>query len=152
MFVQGLVKLHSVGESRNKNIPECSSFFLPKAAIGFITNLASSLFGSHGSTWGISRCNDSEDESDSAVLVQEATESDDISESNSSEVDVATVVNLPVEGKGRNKTLDSTLLENSRKLVRFRQFDMVNDCSDHHFFSSGKELAQSQVCLWRPIL
>uniref|UniRef100_A0A1J3IYC4 E2 ubiquitin-conjugating enzyme n=1 Tax=Noccaea caerulescens TaxID=107243 RepID=A0A1J3IYC4_NOCCA len=144
----GLVKLFSVGESRNKNIPECSSFFLPKAAIGFITNLASSLFGSHGSTSVISshsRCNDSEDQSDSEVLVQEATESDDISESYSGEVDMATMVNLPIEGKESNNTLDSTLLENSRKLVRFSQFDMVNDCSDHHFFSSGKELAQSQV-------
>lgn len=148
MYVQGLVKLFSVGESLNKNIPECSSFFLPKAAIGFITNLASSLFGSHGSTSVISshsRCNDSEDQSDSEVLVKEATESDDISESYSGEVDMATMVNLPIEGKESNNTLDSTLLENSRKLVRFSQFDMVNDCSDHHFFSSGKELAQSQV-------
>lgn len=143
------MKLYSVGESHNKNIPECGSFFLPKAAIGFITNLASSLFGSQGSTSVISshsRCNDSEDQSDAEVLVQEETESDDVSESNSGEVDVATMVNLPIEeGKGINKTLDSTLLENSRKLVTFRQFDMVNDCSDHHFLSSGKGVAQSQV-------
>lgn len=142
------MKLYSVGEGRNKNIPECGSFFLPKAAIGFITNLASSLYGSQSSTSEISshsRCNDSEDQSDSEVLVQEATESYDISESNSGEVDMATMVNLPTEGKGINKTLDSTLLESSRKLVRFRQFDMVNDCSDHHFLSLDKGLVQSQV-------
>lgn len=148
MYVQGLVKLYSVGENHNKNIPECSSFFLPKAAIGFIRNLASSLFGSQGSTSVISShscCNDSEDRSDSEVLVQEATESYDISESNSGEVDMATTVNSPMEGKEINETLDSTLLENSRKPVRFRQFDMANDCSDHHFLSSGKGLAQSQV-------
>ncbi|XP_010413814.1 PREDICTED: probable ubiquitin-conjugating enzyme E2 24 [Camelina sativa] len=140
----GLVKLYSVGEGRNKNIPECSSFFLPKAAIGFITNLASSLFGSQSST-SHSRCNDSEDQSDSEVIVQEVTESCDISESNSGEVHMATMVNLPTEGKEITKTLDSTLLESSRELVRFRQFDMVNDCSDHHFLSSDKGLAQSQV-------
>lgn len=142
------MKLYSVGEDRNKNIPECSSFFLPKAAIGFITNLASSLFGSQGATSIISshsRCNDSEDQSDSEVLVEEATESYHISESNSGEVDMTTMVNIPIGGKGINKTLDSTFLENSRKLVGFRQFDMVNDCSDHHFLSSEKGLAQSQV-------
>ncbi|KAG7638386.1 Ubiquitin-conjugating enzyme/RWD-like [Arabidopsis thaliana x Arabidopsis arenosa] len=145
----GLVKLYSVGESRNENIPECSSFFLPKAAIGFITNLASSLFGYQGSTSVISshsRCNDSEDQSDSEVLVQETAESYDNSETNSGEVDMTTtMVNIPIEGKGINRTLDSTLLENSRNQVRFRQFDMVNDCSDHHFLSSDKGLAQSQV-------
>ncbi|XP_010469433.1 PREDICTED: probable ubiquitin-conjugating enzyme E2 24 [Camelina sativa] len=139
----GLVKLYSVGEGRNKNIAECSSFFLPKAAIGFITNLASSLFGSQSST-SHSRCNDSEDQSDSEVLVQEVTESYDISESNSGEVDMATMVNLPTEGKEITKTLDSTLLESSRELVRFRQFDMVNDCSDHRFLSLDNGLAQSQ--------
>jgi len=146
---QGLVKLYSVGESCNENIPECSSFFLPKAAIGFITNLASSLFGYQGSTSVISshsRCNDSEDQSDSEVLVQETAESYDNSETNSGEVDMTTtMVNIPIEGKGINRTLDSTLLENSRNQVRFRQFDMVNDCSDHHFLSSDKGLAQSQV-------
>ncbi|ESQ51973.1 hypothetical protein EUTSA_v10016214mg [Eutrema salsugineum] len=144
----GLVKLYSAGESGNKNNPECNSFFLPKAAIGFITNLASSLFGSQSSTSVInshSCCNDSEDKSDSEDLIQEASESYDISESNLGEVDMATMVNLPIEGNGVNKTLDSTLPENSRKLVRFRQFDMVTDCSDHHFLSSTKELAQSQV-------
>ncbi|CAH2059539.1 unnamed protein product [Thlaspi arvense] len=144
----GLVKLYSGGESCNKNIPECRSFFLPKAAIGFITNLASSLFGSQGSTSVISShecCNGSEDQSDSEDLFQEASESHDISESTLGEVGMATMVNLPIEGNGLNKIIDSTLLENNRKLASFRQFDMVTDCSDHHFLSSGKELAQSQV-------
>lgn len=136
----GLVNLYSAGESCNNNVLESSSFFLPKAAIGFITNLASSLFGSHGSAPAISshsRCNDTEEQSDSEVLVQEATESHDTSESNSDEV-----VNLPIAGI--NKTLDSSLVD-SRNLVSFRQFDMVTDCSDHHFFSSAKELAQPPV-------
>ncbi|KFK31008.1 hypothetical protein AALP_AA6G056600 [Arabis alpina] len=144
----GLVELYSVGENHNKNIPECSSFFLPKAAIGFIRNLASSLFGSQGSTSVISSqscCKDSEDQSDSEVLVEKATEAYDISESNPGEVDMATMVNLPIEGKGINNTLDSTFLENGQKLLTFRQFDMTNDCSDHHFLSSSKGLAQSQV-------
>ncbi|CAN8315995.1 unnamed protein product [Cochlearia groenlandica] len=142
-----MVKLYS-GESCNMNIPECSSFFLPKAAIGFITNLASSFFGSQGSTSVISshsRCNDSEDQSDSEVHVQEATESYDISESDSGEVDMATMLNLSIEGKGVHKTPYSTLVENNRELVSFRQFDMVTDGSDHHFLSPGKELAQYQV-------
>lgn len=142
------MKLCGVDEGCNKKIPECSSFFLPKAAIGFITNLASSLFGSQGSTSVVnshSRCNDSEDQSDSEVLVQEAAESYDNSESNSGEVDMTLAVSIPIEEKGINKTLDSTLLENSRKQVGFSQFDMVNDCSDHHFLSSDKGLAQSQV-------
>uniref|UniRef100_M4DZC7 E2 ubiquitin-conjugating enzyme n=1 Tax=Brassica campestris TaxID=3711 RepID=M4DZC7_BRACM len=137
----GLVNLYSVGESCNKNVVESSSFFLPKAAIGFITNLASSLFGSHGSTSAISShslCNDTEDQSDSEVLVQEATEPHDISESKSDEVDMDMMVNLPIVGKGINKTLDSTI-------VSFKQFDMVTDCSDHHFFSPGKEVAQPPV-------
>lgn len=134
------MNLYSAGESCNNNVLESSSFFLPKAAIGFITNLASSLFGSHGSAPAISshsRCNDTEEQSDSEVLVQEATESHDTSESNSDEV-----VNLPIAGI--NKTLDSSLVD-SRNLVSFRQFDMVTDCSDHHFFSSAKELAQPPV-------
>ncbi|KAL0740580.1 hypothetical protein Bca4012_082093 [Brassica carinata] len=142
----GLVNLYSAGESCNNNVLESSSFFLPKAAIGFITNLASSLFGSHGSTSAISshsRCNDTEEQSDSEVLVQETTESYDTSESNSDEVDMDKMVNLPTAAI--NKTLDSTLVENSRNLVRFKQFDMVTDCSDHHFFSSAKELAQPPV-------
>lgn len=90
-----------------------------------------------------SLCNDSEDQSDSEVLVQEATESDNIAKSNSGELDMAAKVNLPVEEI--NKTVNSKLMEMNRKVVRFRQFDMVNDCSDHHFLSSGKGLAQSQV-------
>ncbi|CAN7061730.1 unnamed protein product [Brassica rapa subsp. trilocularis] len=137
----GLVNLYSVGESCNNNVLESSSFFLPKAAIGFITNLASSLFGSHGSTSAISShslCNDTEDQSDSEVLVQKATEPHDISESKSDEVDMDMMVNLPIVGKGVNNTQDSTL-------VSFKQFDMITDCSDHHFFSPGKELAQSPV-------
>ncbi|CAH8331494.1 unnamed protein product [Eruca vesicaria subsp. sativa] len=144
----GLVSLYSVGESCNKNVPESSSFFLPKAAIGFITNLASSLFGSNGSTSALSshsRCNDTEDLTDSEVLVQEATETHDISESKSDEVDMDMMVNLPIVGKRVTKTLDSTLLDNSTNLVSFKQFDMVTDCSDHHFFSSAKELAQPPV-------
>lgn len=144
VYVQGLVNLYSVGESCNVNVLESSSFFLPKAAIGFITSLASSLFGSHGSTSAISShslCNDTEDQSDSEILVQEATEPHTISESKSDEVDMDTMVNLPIVGKGINKTLDSTI-------VSFKQFDMVTDCSDHHFFSPGKELAQSPVRLF----
>ncbi|KAJ0259827.1 ubiquitin-conjugating enzyme E2 24 [Hirschfeldia incana] len=142
----GLVSLYSAGERCNSNVLESSSFFLPKAAIGFITNLASSLFGSHGSTPAISshsRCNDTEEQSDSEVLVQEATESYDISESKSDEVDKDTMVNLPITGI--NKTIDSSLVDNSRNLVSFKQFDMVTDCSDHHFFSSAKESAQPPV-------
>ena len=138
------MNLYSVGESCNNNVLESSSFFLPKAAIGFITNLASSLFGSHGSTSAISShslCNDTEDQSDSEVLVQKATEPHDISESKSDEVDMDMMVNLPIVGKGVNNTQDSTL-------VSFKQFDMITDCSDHHFFSPGKELAQSPVRLF----
>ncbi|KAL0774903.1 hypothetical protein Bca101_040055 [Brassica carinata] len=137
----GLVNLYSVGESCNVNVLESSSFFLPKAAIGFITSLASSLFGSHGSTSAISShslCSDTEDQSDSEILVQEATEPHTISESKSDEVDMDTMVNLPIVGKGINKTLDSTI-------VSFKQFDMVSDCSDHHFFSPGKEVTQPPV-------
>ncbi|XP_010549319.1 PREDICTED: probable ubiquitin-conjugating enzyme E2 24 [Tarenaya hassleriana] len=125
-----------------------SSYFLPKAAVGFIKNIAASLFGSQYSTSFISSlscCHASEDGTESEVLVEETTELFNVSEPDPGELDTVSRIFPQMEGKEMSKTADSTVSDTGKNLDKFGQFDMVNDCSDHHFLSPRNGIAQSQV-------
>ncbi|KAB1201055.1 putative ubiquitin-conjugating enzyme E2 24 [Morella rubra] len=130
------------GENRQKHSWEFGSFCLPQAAIGFFMSVATNLFGSVGST-SLSRpvASDliSEEENESRILhekqVLETCELLQTSRKTRSEHEV-------------KETLDNEAVPfsiNRENSDRFSRFDMVDDCSDHHFLGAGKGLALSQV-------
>ncbi|MBA0754368.1 hypothetical protein Gogos_020889 [Gossypium gossypioides] len=108
-----------------------ASFFRPQAAIELFSSIASSFLGSLASVTLLSQekevsetCNDSAELDPSEMQIFETTnikqEVEEIEENNM----------MP--------RLDETS-------GRYRQFDMVSDCSDHHFLGESKVLAVSQV-------
>ncbi|XP_059437350.1 probable ubiquitin-conjugating enzyme E2 24 [Corylus avellana] len=130
------------GENCKKHSWESSSFFLPQAAFGFLMSIATNLFGSVGSTslpCPVVSSLISEDGDEAGILPEEdVLESCDL-------LQTFRKTSLDHEVK---ETLDnesipfSATTENSHQ---FMQFDMVGDCSDHHFLNAGKGLALSQA-------
>lgn len=132
------------GENYKRHLWEFSSFFLPKAAIGFFTSISASLFGSVGSTSlscpVVSVLNSGDGNESGSLHEKEVLETSDL-------LHTSRRTSLDHE---EEETLDkdndvlpfSTASKNSDL---FRQFDMVGDCSDHHFLGVGKGLALSQV-------
>lgn len=140
--VQDLLDSGGAGENRQKHSWEFGSFCLPQAAIGFFMSIATNLFGSVGST-SLSRpvASDliSEEENESRILhekqVLETCELLQTSRKTRSEHEV-------------KETLDNEAVPfsiNRENSDRFSRFDMVDDCSDHHFLGAGKGLALSQA-------
>lgn len=113
-----------------KTLYDSTTFNVPRAAIGFLSNVATSLFGSrpyttlpaqqeHVSLNGSISCVDNEE--DDEVYMETKFEKSEDSE------------NVPEELTSKN-------------LKEFRQFDMVNNCLDHHFLDSpGKGSISNQV-------
>ncbi|KAG7962309.1 hypothetical protein I3843_09G060500 [Carya illinoinensis] len=130
------------GENYKKHSWEFGSFPLPQAAIGFFISIATDLFGSFGSTSDSRPVVSgliSEGGSESKILhdkeVLETCELLQTFRKTSSDHEVE-------ESLDAEAVPFSTTSENSDQ---FRQFDMVGDCSDHHFLGADKRLALSQV-------
>lgn len=137
-----------VGEDRKRHPWESSAFFLPRAAIGFVTSIAGSLFGSLGFTslsGSMSSIHEfgnphEEQESESCTLCTERQPMilGDLQTS------IKTFSKLQDEETGKNENI--SVLSGSKNPEQFGQFDMVDDCLDHHFVDdAGSALAISQV-------
>lgn len=105
-----------------------SSFFIPESTIRFFTNIAVTIFGSSSTS------------APSSVAKEKGiTENCDCIEmepQNFKKVDL----------KPEQVNLAEELTEKNNSLENFRQFEMVDDCYDHHFIDNGnKGLALSQV-------
>lgn len=131
-----------------KNLGSSSSFFLPQAAVGFFTNIAASLLGSLGSTsvsGSLPLVHISEVEKESGISNEK-----DVLETSELFIESEPVAEMEIFGKKRESEVfqlgkdlpHSTSNENP---IKVRQFDMVADCSDHHFLGACKGLALSQV-------
>ncbi|EXC18111.1 putative ubiquitin-conjugating enzyme E2 24 [Morus notabilis] len=148
---KGLLNSDSVGDGCKKHLWESTSFFLPQAAIGFLTSIASSLLGTSGST---SRSGSTplvhipEVGSESGIPKEkEVLEGSDLCNEPQiiDELDtfVKKILNQEAKQLPENKDLQQSTYSNNPD--KFRQFDMAADCSDHNFISAGKGFALSQV-------
>lgn len=132
---------------------QSTSSLLPRAVIGFFLSIAASLFGSPDSallSGQLSSSHCSEDENESGTHLKGVSNScnpcteeqhivvDDLQASGE------TSVKEEIKEIGGDKDLPFS--SGSKNPEQFSQFDMVCDCSDHHFVdSAGKGLALSQV-------
>ncbi|KAL4585610.1 hypothetical protein LXL04_010233 [Taraxacum kok-saghyz] len=106
-----------------KTLYDSTTFDVPRAAIGFLSNVATRLFGSRNYT--------------SLVHVSDHVS---LNRFESEEVDDQVFVETSEDLK------DVSVISSTKNQKEFRQFDMVNDCSDHHFFDRpGKCSISSQV-------
>ncbi|KAF6141983.1 hypothetical protein GIB67_037951 [Kingdonia uniflora] len=118
------------GEDSNKELWETSAFFLPRAAIGFFTSVATSLFGSHSSTTpsgsGEKIYPGGPSESYEFDLHGLPSESENAMGSLLKKEACKTLHNI-------EEITELQLSSSNKKAGRFKQFDMVGDLSDHHF-------------------
>ncbi|XP_010272451.1 PREDICTED: probable ubiquitin-conjugating enzyme E2 24 isoform X2 [Nelumbo nucifera] len=158
----------AVGEECKKDIFETSVFSFPRAAIGFFSNVAASLFGSCGSI----SLSGSMNSSHFGGLIGKCkpdlnrTPLENMAKSGSlHEKEELKYCNVNIEGrpsvvddllKFRETNLKQKIEKDqgekgliqsgSENLVLFKQFDIVSNCKDHHFVNgSGKELILSQM-------
>ena len=136
-------------EIENKLISSSSSSF-PQAAIGLFTTITSTLFGSLGSSlFGAYRWL-SKDEEKAVIFSEEELELCDIHPVSTpvdiGEIETTKETNSVQHTKEVEEEKDCVLPCNNKHPEFFRRFDMVNDCSDHHFVDgAGKGRQSSQV-------
>lgn len=145
--VQDSLNLDDATKSCKQYTSESSSYFLPQVAIGFFSSIAVSLFGSHGST--------SLSIPTPSVCISEVAKESGISHVEThdtctephsmSESETFGNKNLDLEGEEIERNGNLPRLKDKENTDQFRQFDMVADCADHHFYGASKELALSQV-------
>ncbi|CAH1415831.1 unnamed protein product [Lactuca virosa] len=99
-----------------KMLYDSTTFSVPRAAIGFLSNVATRFFGSQNYT---------------TLYVS----SDHVSDFNKE--DDQTFVETKFEESEDSKVVP--VLSNSENMKEIRQFDMVNDCSNHHFVDSPEK-------------
>ncbi|KAJ9562999.1 hypothetical protein OSB04_008159 [Centaurea solstitialis] len=117
-----------------KTLYNSTTFNVSRAAIGFLSNVATHLFGSPLYT-------------SLPVATDRVPENGSLSGFDSEE-DVQMFVETSEEAKSKEteESKDVSVLSASKNLKEIQQFDMVNDCSNHHFFDSpGKGSISSQV-------
>ncbi|XP_077252277.1 putative ubiquitin-conjugating enzyme E2 24 isoform X2 [Tasmannia lanceolata] len=138
-----LEKDKGAGRDWRKDLWDTTVFLLPKAAIGFLTSLATSLFSSPGSTLLSGSTN--------------STSHDTLNKGNDLDVETPgskdpskfeflrkTSLKQEVEEIQENENLPFG--EGSEKRGQSKQFGTVNDYSDHHFVNGiGKGMMLSQV-------
>ncbi|KAI4296744.1 hypothetical protein L6164_036672 [Bauhinia variegata] len=140
------------GENCEKHSGECSSFSLPRATIELLSSIKASLFHIFGVTTqseAVSLVHTYEEENESGYIDEKeevsetcdpCTESDPTSELPSTEN------KTPDEEVVRiHKNEDFPVSLVSSNSDQFKQFDILYNCSDHHFFGEGEGLALSQV-------
>jgi ubiquitin-conjugating enzyme E2 O len=144
-----LLNFNDAGENRTEHTLESDSYSLPRAAIGFFSSIAATLFGSSSSSTPLSCA-----VSYSSHASQDINESENYFESQTLETcDLLGHSEFPELGtpeddhevKQNEENETFTYLTTDENLDRFRQFDLVQDCSDHHFLDASNKLAQIQV-------
>jgi ubiquitin-conjugating enzyme E2 O len=143
-----LLNFNHAGENHTEHTSESNSFSLPQAAIGFFSSIAATLFGSSSSTplsCAVSLCHASQDGNESENLLKSQTleTCDLLGEPDHGEFPELGTPEDDQEVKQNEEK--ETYLMTDENPDRFRQFDMVQDCSDNHFLDASNELAQTQV-------
>ncbi|KAL1147056.1 hypothetical protein V6Z11_A10G028800 [Gossypium hirsutum] len=125
-----------------------ASFFRPQAAIELFSSIVSGFLGSLAPVTLLSQESSSfishSAKEDDILLEKEVSETcNDSAELDPSEMQIFETTNIKqeveeIEENNMMPRLDETS-------GRYRQFDMVSDCSDHHFLGESKVLAVSQV-------
>ncbi|GMI77621.1 UBIQUITIN-CONJUGATING ENZYME 24, phosphate 2 [Hibiscus trionum] len=127
-----------------------TSFFFPQAPIGFFSTVASSILGSLGSRSLLSQ------ESSSYIshgakeydilLKKEVLETcNQNTELDPIEMQIFETPNIKQEVEEIKENNGSMMPRPNETSGLFRQFDMVSECTDHHFLGESKVLAMSQV-------
>lgn len=115
-----------------------NSFSLPQAAIGFFTNIASTLLGTLGSTSGPISADREECE---ILLEKEVLEACDIcAEPDPCELYTFGMANSKQEVGDNDERKDVMFSREGQTTDWFKQFDMVSDCSGHKFL--GESITQ----------
>ncbi|CAI9087446.1 OLC1v1021516C1 [Oldenlandia corymbosa var. corymbosa] len=129
--------------------PSSSSF--PQSAVGLFASISSTLFGSLGtSLFGSYRHLPEAGETTLTCSDENELELYDMHPTGSSPVvdnsEVVEEAGLGQNIKEADGKMDPAPLSSSNRPELFRQFDMVNDCSDHHFVDgagNGTQYSQS---------
>ncbi|XP_077229678.1 putative ubiquitin-conjugating enzyme E2 24 isoform X2 [Tasmannia lanceolata] len=146
-------KVKGAGEDCRKDMWDASGYFLPQATIGFLTSAVTSLFGSLGSTSMKTSSLDSLNKGHN--LDVKTSGSKDTSEFGFLYWDPPAIVDdLQIVTQTSSKQQVEQIQENAgiscaegSKQGQIKQFDTVNDYSDHHFVNGiGKGLTLSQFC------
>ncbi|GMI72820.1 UBIQUITIN-CONJUGATING ENZYME 24, phosphate 2 [Hibiscus trionum] len=124
--------------------------FCPQAAIGFFTSIASSILGSLGPSSLISQDSSgriSRNAKEYGILLEEEVleTCHQCAEQDTSELQILETTNIKQEADEFQENKGRMLLKPGETSGKCRQFDMVSDCSDHHFLGESKVLAVSQV-------
>lgn len=134
----------------NDNAKQSSPRSISQVALGVLTRMTSSLFGNMGtSLFSGYRCTSEVEDVQGKPHEEEALELCSLSLDGQHPV----VDNMEMPEKITSLQIkqandDITLPSDSKHSDSFRQFDMVNDCSDHHFVNeSGMDLQSPQVRL-----
>uniref|UniRef100_A0A5B6ZR98 E2 ubiquitin-conjugating enzyme n=1 Tax=Davidia involucrata TaxID=16924 RepID=A0A5B6ZR98_DAVIN len=148
---QEMIKHEHPLHQKGKDMLESSSYYLPRATVGFFTSIVASLFGSLGST-SLPGTSDRilEDASDSGTTNEEELESCNYCTEGPPNVvgDLQTLEekNLELQVKDIRESKVLPFSSGSKNSEEFRQFDMVSGCLDHHFADgAGKGLTLSQA-------
>lgn len=141
-------KLKDVMDLNNDNAKQSSPRSISQVALGVLTRMTSSLFGNMGtSLFSGYRCTSEVEDVQGKPHEEEALELCSLSLDGQHPV----VDNMEMPEKITSLQIkqandDITLPSDSKHSDSFRQFDMVNDCSDHHFVNeSGMDLQSPQV-------
>lgn len=130
----------------NDDANDSSSQSISQVALGVLTRMTSSLFGNLGtSLFSGYTCTSNVEDAQGKPHEEEALELCNLNPQFQVVENVESHEKMPsLEIKQASDYI--TLPSVSKNSESFRQFDMVNDCSDHHFFNeSGMNLQSPQV-------
>ncbi|KAK7400578.1 hypothetical protein VNO78_11788 [Psophocarpus tetragonolobus] len=137
-------------ENCEKNLGECSSFSLPRAAFELFSSLKASIFQTLGGTLlsgAVSSVPTFEKENGYDSLDKKDLETCDLITEHNPMTELQSTedkTSYPEIVKIHEKN-DFPFCLDSNSSNQFKQFDVIENCPDHHFFNEGKGLSASQV-------
>ncbi|KAF2297693.1 hypothetical protein GH714_002283 [Hevea brasiliensis] len=153
--LKGKDLLNSNGNNDCKRYPwKSSPFFLPQSTIGFFKNIAESVFGYIGSTSlssPLSSGSFPKDDNQSQTheergILENCDLCTEMQPLIPGEMQVFEKTSLKPEANHIQENKELQSLPTNKNVERFMQFEMVSDCTDHHFIGgAGRGLALSQV-------
>ncbi|TKY59265.1 ubiquitin-conjugating enzyme E2 24 [Spatholobus suberectus] len=136
-------------ENCEKNLGECSSFSLPRAAFELFSSIKTSIFQTLSGTLlsGAVSSVPTFEENGSDFLDKKDLETCDLFTEQHPMTDLQSTedkTSYPEIDKIHEKN-DIPFSLDSNSSNQFKQFDVIENCPDHHFFDEGKGLSMSQV-------
>ena len=150
MHDQDLLNGDGTRKNCEKNLGECSSFSLPRAAFELFSSIKASIFQTFSGTLlsgAVSSVPTFEKENGYAYPDKKDLETSDLfteqhpmAELQYTEDKTSYPENIKIHEKN-----DFPFSLDSNSSNQFKQFDVKENCPDHHFFVQGKGLSISQV-------